>query len=251
MARQNNYLIYGLHTVQMVLERSPERVLSLQLDRARHDQRLGQIRELAKQHGLSFEDTDSKTLDRRVDGAAHQGVVASVRAPVTQGDSELFPALERLEHPPFLLVLDGVQDPHNLGACLRTADAAGVDAVIVPRDNACGLTATVSKVASGAAEVMPFYQITNLARTLRELQERNIWCIGLAGEAESSLYDTRLDGPLALVLGAEGKGLRRLTSETCDVLASLPMLGSVESLNVSVTAGVALYEALRQRQITR
>jgi 23S rRNA (guanosine2251-2'-O)-methyltransferase len=251
MARQNNYLVYGLHTVQTILERSPERVLSLHVDRARKDQRLSQIRALANRHGLSVEDTDSKQLDQRVDGAAHQGVVASVRPPVILGDKELFAALATLEHAPFLLVLDGVQDPHNLGACLRSADAAGVDAVIVPRDNACGLTATVSKVASGAAEVMPLYQITNLARTLRELQERNIWCIGLAGEAESSLYDTRLDGPLALVLGAEGKGLRRLTRETCDVLASLPMMGSVESLNVSVTAGVALYEALRQRQISR
>ena len=236
--------------MQTILERSPERVLSLQLDRARKDERLNRIRALAKQHGLAVEDVDNKRLDDRLDGeAAHQGAIANIRPPVTVGDKELLTALDNLDHAPFILVLDGVQDPHNLGACLRTADAVGVDAVIVPRDNACGLTATVSKVASGAAEVMPFYQITNLARILRQLQERNIWCIGLAGEAETSLYKTRLDGPLALVMGAEGKGLRRLTRDTCDALASLPMLGTVESLNVSVATGIALYEALRQRQL--
>ena len=250
MARQNSYLIYGLHTVQAVLERTPERVLSLQLDRTRKDERLNRIRELASQHGLAVENLASGQLDSRVEGAAHQGVVASVRPPAAVGEKELLTALDGLNHAPFLLVLDGVQDPHNLGACLRTADATGVDAVIVPKDNACGLTATVSKVASGAAEIVPFYQVTNLARILRELQERNIWCIGLAGEAESSLYETRLDGPLALVMGAEGKGLRRLTRDTCDALASLPMRGTVESLNVSVTTGVALYEALRQRSLS-
>jgi len=250
MAKQNTYLIYGLHTVQTVLERSPERVLSLQVDRSRKDERLNRIRSLAKQHGLTIEDLDSKQLDHRLGDVAHQGVIANVRQPVTQGDKELLAMLDGLERAPFILVLDGVQDPHNLGACLRTADAVGIDAVIVPRDNACSLNATVSKVASGAAEVVPFFQITNLARTLRQLQERNIWCIGLAGEAETSLYETRLDGPLALVMGAEGKGLRRLTRDTCDSLASLPMLGTVESLNVSVTTGVALYEAHRQRQLT-
>lgn len=251
MSKQNTYLIYGLHTVQTVLERSPERVLSLQLDRSRKDERLNRIRVLAKQHGLAIEDTDSKQLDHRLGDVAHQGVIANVRPPVIQGDKELLAALDVLERAPFILVLDGVQDPHNLGACLRTADAVGVDAVVVPKDNACSMTATVSKVASGAAEVVPFYQVTNLARTLRQLQERNIWCIGLAGEAETSLYETRLDGSLALVMGAEGKGLRRLTRDTCDGLASLPMLGTVESLNVSVTTGVALYEALRQRSLAR
>jgi 23S rRNA (guanosine2251-2'-O)-methyltransferase len=163
-------------------------------------------------------------------------------------EKSLFIQLAQLEHPAFLLCLDGVQDPHNLGACLRSADAAGVDAVIVPKDNACGLNATVSKVASGAAESMPFFAVTNLSRCLREIQQAGIWCVGLAAEAVQSLYTSDLSGPVAIVLGAEGKGLRRLTAQTCDSLVSLPMLGQVSSLNVSVTTGIALFEAVRQRQ---
>lgn len=247
MAKQQSYTIYGLHAVQAVLERAPQRVLSLQLDQSRKDDRLNRIRELAARHGLAVQSMTGKKLDARSGEAVHQGVMAEVRPPEPGNDRDLLAAMEKLVHPPFVLILDGVQDPHNLGACMRTADAAGVDAVVVPKDNACSLNATVSKVASGAAEMVPFFQVTNLARCLRQLQELGIWSVGLAGEAETSLYQTRLDGPLALVMGAEGKGLRRLTRETCDILASLPMHGSVESLNVSVTTGIALYEALRQR----
>ena len=160
----------------------------------------------------------------------------------------VYTILAGLEVPPFLLILDGVQDPHNLGACLRTADAAGVHAVIVPRDKACGLTSTVRKVACGAAETVPFVQVTNLTRTLKALQQAGIWIIGTDLDTTQSLYDSDLTGPLALVLGAEGKGLRRLTREACDSLVKLPMQGTVQSLNVSVSAGICLYEALRQRQ---
>lgn len=247
MAKASNYHIYGLNTVISVLEHSPQRVLSLGIDVSRKDDRVQQIRQLAREIGLSPQTMDSRGLEKHLGEVNHQGVMALVKPANALSEPALYEQIDSLKSAPLLLCLDGVQDPHNLGACLRTADAAGVNAVIAPRDKACGLTATVSKVASGAAEVIPFYAVTNLARCLRELQSRNIWCIGLAGEAETSLYDIKLTGPLALVMGAEGKGLRRLTRETCDELAQLPMLGSVSSLNVSVTAGVALYEAVRQR----
>lgn len=248
MARQSSYAIYGLHTVLAVLARTPHRILSLQLDPSRSDDRLNTIRKLATQHGLAIQDMTGKHLDAKSGDATHQGVMAEVRPPEVKGDKDLKAALVKLDHPPLVLVLDGVQDPHNLGACLRTADAVGVDAVVTPKDRACSLNATVSKVASGAADVVPLYQVTNLVRCLRQFQDLGLWCVGLVGEAEHSLYETKLDGPLALVMGAEDKGLRRLTRETCDALASLPMRGTVESLNVSVTAGIALYEVLRQRQ---
>ena len=167
---------------------------------------------------------------------------------MSRGEPDLDALLDDLVGPPFLLILDEIQDPHNLGACLRTADAAGIQAVIAPRDNAVGLTPTVAKVASGAAETVPYVQVTNLARTLDSLKARGIWLVGLAGEAEADLYGIDLQGPIALVLGGEGRGLRRLTRERCDYLARLPMLGTVESLNVSVATGICLYEALRQRR---
>lgn len=247
MNGKTGYLVYGLHVIPPILERSSQRILELWVDSSRHDERIQAILRLAQSLGIAVQKADRKRLDSMVGDSSHQGVVARVRSPHTGNEKELLDAITNLEHPPLLLVLDGVQDPHNLGACLRTADAAGVDAVIVPRDKACGLTATVSKVASGAAEVIPFFAVTNLARCLRELQQQGIWCIGLAGEAPTSLFDIKLSGPLAIVMGAEGKGLRRLTRETCDELAHLPMLGSVSSLNVSVSTGVALFEAVRQR----
>ena len=178
----------------------------------------------------------------------HQGIVAQTLVHSPLGEDALLQILNQLVQPPLLLVLDGVQDPHNLGACLRTADAAGVDAVIAPRDRAVGLTPVVCKVASGAAERVPFIQVTNLARTLRSLcEDHNIWIIGTAGDADTSLYRSDLTGPLAIVMGAEEKGMRRLTREQCDSLVFLPMAGAVESLNVSVATGVVLYEAVRQR----
>lgn len=248
MAKSSAYYIYGLNTVQAVLDHSPERVLVLMVDNARKDDRIETIKQLAKQLGLSIQGMDSRSFERQVGDVNHQGVMAQVKQAAPLHEQALHSQLEALSSPALLLCLDGVQDPHNLGACLRTADAAGVHAVIAPKDRACSLTATVSKVASGAAEVVPFYAVTNLARCLREIKQQGVWCIGLAAEAQGSYYDQKLTGPLAIVMGAEGKGLRRLTRETCDELTHLPMLGSVSSLNVSVSAGVALFEVVRQRQ---
>ena len=248
MAKAEQFFLYGINTVLQLLETAPQRVLVLYLDPRRQDKRSQRIDELARQHGISIQPADTPLFQKRLGEVNHQGVMVQVR-PVAAGvESDLYILLDGLPHPPLLLCLDEVTDPHNLGACLRSADAAGVDAVVVPKDNAASLTPTVSKVARGAAEVVPFFQVTNLARCLRELKTRGIWCIGLSGAAGQSLYQTDLTGPLALVLGAEGKGLRRLTADTCDSLASLPMRGTVSSLNVSVTTGIALYEALRQRQ---
>lgn len=240
-------LIYGIHAVAAVLERRPGDLLEVWADERRRDRPLGALVETVQARQIPLRSVDRAALDDMLPGARHQGIVARVRVQVPGREEALRERLRGLDHAPLLLVLDGVQDPHNLGACLRSADAAGVDAVVVPRDRAVGLTATVRKVASGAAETVPLIQVTNLARTLRELQDQGLWVAGLAGEADNSLYDLDLTGPLALVLGAEDRGLRRLTRETCDWLARIPMHGSVESLNVSVAAGVCLFEALRQR----
>lgn len=248
MSKAPQHYIYGLHTVQAVLERAPQQVLNVYVEQDRHDERTQQLLAEVERHGLALQQVTSKQLDKQLGAVNHQGVMAQVRTPRSGDDRDLLADLARLDTPAFILVLDGVQDPHNLGACLRSADAAGAQAVVVPRDRACGLTPVVSKVASGAAELLPFYQVTNLARCLRSLQEEaGVRCVGLAGEADRSLFECDLSGPLALVLGAEGTGLRRLTRETCDMVASLPMFGTVESLNVSVSAGIALYEAVRQR----
>ena len=243
--------IYGLHAVTALLESEPGQVRSLWVLDSRHDERLNRVVSLAEQAGVAIERVARAALDARAPGARHQGVIAEAQN-LPQPDEHGLPALlAGLREPAFLLVLDGVQDPHNLGACLRSANAAGVHGVIVPRDRASGLTPVVRKVASGAAEATPLFQVTNLARTLRMLKEQNIWLVALAGEAEQSLYDLDLKGPLALVLGAEGGGLRRLTKEHCDFLACIPMAGDVTSLNVSVAAGVALFEAVRQRRIAQ
>ena len=240
-------LAYGLHAVRALLERQPARVRQLWLQAGRDDARLAQVRSLAEERGVRVGIRPAADLDRLAERGVHQGCVAEIGAAPPPGEGDLEDIVRTAGQQTLLLVLDGVQDPHNLGACLRTADAAGVHAVIAPRDRAAGLTAAVRKVAAGAAETVPFVQVTNLARTLRRLKELGIWIVGTASIAEQELYRADLKGPLAVVMGAEGSGLRRLTREACDFTVRLPMHGSVESLNVAVATGVVLYEALRQR----
>jgi 23S rRNA (guanosine2251-2'-O)-methyltransferase len=248
--RRDTAVLCGIHAVSGLLRRRPAAISELWLQEEARNPRLLELAELAERAAVRCRQTPADELDRLAGGVRHQGVIAQFDAEaLTLNESELERLLDGLEEAPFLLVLDGVQDPHNLGACLRTADAAGVHAVIVPRDRAASLTATVCKVASGAAGKVPFVQVTNLARTLRSLRDRGIWIAGADAEAGVSLYELDLDGPLALVLGAEDRGLRRLTREHCDWLTAIPMAGEagVESLNVSVAAGICLFEARRQR----
>lgn len=239
--------IFGFHPIEALLEAAPHHLLELYVQQDRKDERLQKLLKKAVVHSISIVETNRKKLDGLSHHAQHQGIVAKVRKEVGYGEDDLENILQKATESALLLILDGVQDPHNLGACLRSANAAGVHAVIAPKDNSVGLTPVVRKVASGAAELTPFIQVTNLARTLRWLQEQGIWIYGTAGDAEQTLYTLDLTGPMALVLGAEGKGLRRLTREHCDGLISIPMLGQVESLNVSVATGVCLFETLRQR----
>jgi len=239
--------IFGLHSVQAALDYSPTKIHGGWVDGQRQDKRLTEILDDLKKLGVIPEKVDRKRLDKLADGSNHQGIVIEVEMPAELSESDLKTAVENLTGTPLFLVLDNVQDPHNLGACLRSADATGVHGVIITKDNATGITPTVCKVASGAAETVPVYQVTNLARTLRWLKDQNIWVMGAAGEATQTAYQTDLTVPMALVLGAEGKGLRRLTKEECDMLIKLPMFGQVESLNLSVATGVLLYEAVRQR----
>ena len=238
--------IYGLHAVEALLRHHPKRVKHVWLAEGRGDPRVQVLIELAAQARVSVGQCERREMDAWVEGV-HQGVVADVSPSQVWGEAMLEELLDRAEGPPMLLVLDGVTDPHNLGACLRTADAAGALAVVVPKDKSATLNATVRKVACGAAEVIPLVAVTNLARTLEKLQQRGLWVVGTAGEAEQSLYDQDLTGPIVLIMGAEGRGMRRLTREHCDYLVRLPMAGSVSSLNVSVATGVCLFEALRQR----
>jgi 23S rRNA (guanosine2251-2'-O)-methyltransferase len=240
-------VIFGLHAVRTLLQQRPERAALLSLQKGREDARMQELVQLAQAKSIKTEWRDQRELDRLAGDERHQGACLQIRSIGVLGEGALDDLLDATTTPPLLLVLDGVQDPHNLGACMRTADAAGVAALIVPKDRAAGLSATVRKVASGAAESVPLIQVTNLARTLRWLKEREIWIVGTDDQAEHSIYGAKLTGPLALVLGAEGSGLRRLTRENCDQLVSIPMRGIVESLNVSVAAGVLLYEAVRQR----
>lgn len=239
--------VYGVHAVEALLRHHPRRVKQLWLAEGRQDPRVQTLVELATQQRISVGQRERRELDEWADGV-HQGVVAEVSPSQVWGEAMLEELLDRHEGVPLLLVLDGVTDPHNLGACLRTADAAGALAVVVPKDKSATLNATVRKVACGAAEVMPLVAVTNLARTLEKLQKRGLWVVGTAGEADQEIYQQDLRGPLVLVMGAEGKGMRRLTREHCDFLVKLPMAGSVSSLNVSVAAGVCLFEALRQRR---
>jgi len=239
--------VFGLHAVTSLLERNPARVSLLQVLESRDDPRVQRVLELAGKANVPVRRVSRRELDELVPGVSHQGVVAETGEANNVSEHELTGFLEQLEHPAFLLILDGIQDPHNLGACIRSADAAGVDAVILPKDRSAPMNATVRKVACGAAEVVPVVRVTNLARVMRQLRDAGIWIYGAAGEAETGLYDTDLSGSLALVLGGEGKGLRRLTREHCDGLAAIPLAGSVSSLNVSVATGICLFEARRQR----
>ena len=240
-------VLYGFHAVGVRLKTAPTSVIEIYFEATRRDARMRQFIERAKEANVRLIEADGLRLSKLCGNHGHQGVVARVEplAQVTSLD-DLLDSLPS-EQPPLLLVLDGITDPHNLGACLRVADGAGAHAVIAPKDHAAGINATVAKVASGAAETVPYFMVTNLARTLGELKERNIWCIGTAGEAEKSIYQVEMKGPVALVLGAEGPGMRQLTRKTCDELVHIPMCGAVESLNVSVASGVCLYEARRQR----
>jgi 23S rRNA (guanosine2251-2'-O)-methyltransferase len=238
---------YGIHAVRVLLTRHPERVRRVLLASGRDAGRLAEIRALAQRAGVQVAAADDALLAKHAEGERHQGVVAEIVPRAGDPETQLEEALEAAGAAPLLLVLDGVQDPHNLGASLRSADAAGVAAVIVPRDRAAGLTPVVRKVAAGAAETVPLVPVVNLARTLRDLKERGVWLVGTDDAADKTLYDADLKGPLALVMGSEGEGMRRLTRECCDQLVSIPMAGAVESLNVSVAAGVALFEAVRQR----
>lgn len=239
-------VLFGFHAVGVRLRTAPKSIVEIYVDGARKDARMRQFLQKVQEAGLRTIEADGLRLARLAGSGGHQGVVARVEPlPTTTSLDDL---LDGVAGPPLLLVLDGVTDPHNLGACLRVADGAGAHAVIAPKDHAVGLNATVAKVASGAAETVPYFMVTNLARTLGELKERSIWCLGLSDEATQTLYQSDLKAPTALVLGAEGTGLRQLTRKTCDALVSIPMLGAVESLNVSVASGICLYEAVRQRQ---
>jgi 23S rRNA (guanosine2251-2'-O)-methyltransferase len=238
-------LIFGFHAVTARIRHEASTVDEIYIDANRHDRRMGELIKAAKAANVRIIQADDQRLDAMVGSRRHQGVIAKAgEISLARNLDEL---LDAIEGPPLLLLLDGVTDPHNLGACLRVADGAGAHAVIAPKDRAVGLNATAAKVASGAAESVPYITVTNLARTMRELQERDIWLTGTTEDAESSIYEVDFTGGSALVMGSEGEGLRRLTRENCDRLVHLPMLGSVESLNVSVASGVCLYEARRQR----
>ncbi|GAA6130874.1 23S rRNA (guanosine(2251)-2'-O)-methyltransferase RlmB [Halopseudomonas sabulinigri] len=238
--------VFGVHAVQALLERNPKRVKRVLLQAGRLNDRQQQLLEQASAAGAAVQRVAGDELDKLCEGV-HQGVLAEVTASQVWSEEMLTHMLDRLDSVPLLLVLDGVTDPHNLGACLRSADAAGVQAVIVPKDRSASLTPVVRKVACGAAETVPLVAVTNLARTLKQLQQRGLWVVGTAGEAQQYIYELDLKIPTVIVMGAEGAGMRRLTRENCDYLARLPMAGAVSSLNVSVAAGVCLFEAVRQR----
>ena len=241
-------VIFGFHAVGVRLKTAPKSVIEVLFDASRRDARMQQFKARAQDAGVRLVEADGLRPSKLSGSHGHQGVAARVEhIPQTHSIDELLEGLEAAGTMPLLLVLDGVTDPHNLGACLRVADGAGAHAVIAPKDHAAGINATVAKVASGAAETVPYFMVTNLARTLGELKERSIWCVGTSDDAPGTLYQSDLKRPLALVLGAEGTGMRQLTRKSCDALISIPMKGAVESLNVSVASGICLYEAMRQR----
>lgn len=241
-------MIFGIHAVESALRNDAINLGQIWVERNHRHERLKKLEKLAETQGLSLIPTAAERLDRLAGNTRHQGIVAEYSKLRNWTENDLYDRLDGLAEAPFLLVLDGVTDPHNLGACLRTAEGAGIHAVIAPRDNAASITPTVRKVACGAAEIVPFVPVTNLARTLDALRERGIWLTGTSDKATQTLFQADLAGPLALVMGAEGTGIRRLTEERCDFLVAIPMCGQVSSLNVSVATGVCLYEALRQRQ---
>ena len=238
-------VLFGFHAVGVRLKTTPRSIIEIYYEPTRRDARMRQFLERANEAGVRLIEADGMRLAKLAGSHGHQGVAARVE--ILAQTSSLDDLLDGIEGPPLLLVLDGVTDPHNLGACLRVADGAGAHAVIAPKDHAVGVNATVAKVASGAAETVPYFMVTNLARTLNELKERSIWCIGTSDGTSKTIYQVDLKVPVALVMGAEGDGMRQLTRKTCDELVGIPMRGAVESLNVSVASGVCLYEALRQR----
>ncbi|MBP2169515.1 23S rRNA (guanosine2251-2'-O)-methyltransferase [Erwinia toletana] len=241
-------IVFGIHAVQALLDTDPQRFQEVFILKGRDDRRLQPLIKGLEAQGIVIQVANRQWLDSKVEGAVHQGIVALIKPGRQYQENDLPDLIASLEQP-FLLILDGVTDPHNLGACLRSADAAGVHAVIVPKDRSAQLNATAKKVASGAAENVPLIRVTNLARTMRLLQESNVWIVGTAGEADHTVFQSKMTGPMALVMGAEGEGMRRLTREHCDELISIPMAGSVSSLNVSVATGICLFEAVRQRSV--
>ena len=238
-------VLFGFHAITVRMKTAPKSVIELHVEANRRDARMRSFVDRARDAGIKIVETDGERLDKMAGTSRHQGVVARVE--VVAMPHSLDEVVESIEGPPLLLILDGVTDPHNLGACLRVADGAGAHAIVAPKDHAVGVNATVAKVASGAAETVPYIMVTNLARTLNELKDFDIRVIGTSDDAEQDLYDLDLTGPVAFVLGSEGDGMRQLTRKTCDQLVRIPMAGAVESLNVSVAAGVCLFEALRQR----
>lgn len=245
--------LYGIHAVENLLNQQPERVQEVLFQDGREDKKSQRIKQLCKKNGIRTQTVPRKNLDQlfsdNKERVVHQGVAANAQINKTADEKDLYKLVDQLSENALLLVLDGVTDPHNLGACLRSADAAGAHALIMPKDKSAPLNATVSKVACGAAESLPVFAVTNLSRTLKKLQDLGVWIVGTAGEAEQTVYEQDLRIPTALVMGAEGEGMRRLTREQCDFLVKLPMSGVVSSLNVSVATGICLYEAVRQRQV--
>ncbi|MBS0591298.1 MAG: 23S rRNA (guanosine(2251)-2'-O)-methyltransferase RlmB [Proteobacteria bacterium] len=240
-------LLFGINTVESALTHDAKNIVELYIEADSHNARLKELSERARDLGVKPHSRPREALDKMTGGARHQGAVARYRAPPPRTEKELYELVEQAQADTLILVLDGVTDPHNLGACLRSAEAAGVTAVVVPKDKAAGITPTVRKASSGAADRVAFFAVTNLARALKTLKEKGVWLVGLAGESAQNFYTLDLKGPLGIVMGSEGEGMRRLTAESCDFLAKIPMRGGVESLNVSVATGVALFEALRQR----
>ena len=245
MSAKNDY-VYGIHSIRSAIEVEPERVIEVYVLKGREDSKFNALVKEIMELGIRVNEVSRKALDEKVFGVVHQGIVAKLKSAKVNGYNDLNEFLDKIKEP-FLLILDNVTDPHNFGACLRSADGAGVNAVIMPRDKSAALTAVAKKVACGAGETVPVFYVTNLARAMKELKDRDIRIIGTAGETEKNIYDTDLSGPLAMVMGAEDVGMRRLTRENCDELVKIPMLGKVSSLNVSVATGVCLFEALRQR----
>ncbi|MBU2870344.1 23S rRNA (guanosine(2251)-2'-O)-methyltransferase RlmB [Colwellia sp. E2M01] len=249
---KNEELVFGIHAINALINVAPERFIEVWMLKGREDDRMMPIINLTRKYGISTQLVSRKALDERSEGEQHQGVIARVRPGKQYNENDLddiIQAAEKKQKPAFLLILDGVTDPHNLGACLRNADAAGVQAIVVPKDNAAQITPTVRKVAVGAVESVPLVQVTNLSRTMKHLQQQGVWIVGTAGETDTNLFDVKLSGPIALVMGSEGKGMRRLTRENCDQLVKLPMAGTVSSLNVSVATGICLFEIVRQRSL--
>lgn len=242
-----NNQVFGIHAVEALIKTSPQRLQEVYVSRGRRDQKIQKITDALRKIHINVQLVEKKVLDALCEGN-HQGVLALVSAGKTYEEDDLYELVQKVKDP-LVLVLDGVTDPHNLGACLRSCDAAGVSALVIPKDNSAGLNDVARKVASGAAETVPLISVTNLARSLKKLQELGLWVSGLAGEAQESLFAADLSGPRVIVMGAEGAGMRRLTRETCDALVKIPMIGSVSSLNVSVAAGVVLFETLRQRNV--